>query len=424
MTYVPSSVELKFNDSEKTFVPQRFRYTKNRFKRRFPYTRKFYKPYFPRHKEYRDYRKTEEIEENEKSIHENEEDYVNEYYPEPPIKRRKFNHFTPSAFYRLEPNLVEGSSGEEGAYSEQREDETSSKMEKEDHKSVNDIGTKEEGEEEEEREEEEEEEEENLEEGLTDNSDESIEESVESNELNSLSLTSYNNHLLDMLLSSLANNDLQDFTIFNLELLTKEKWKLIAKAMVRRGIPDAFLLRILNSYRMGTNLDAVRYVTSQAAKQGKIEILNYLKNNEKNMDAAIFSSMWKWIARGGYPEAIEWAKKLNFGYHKDTAEKAVKGTNALETLQWLHENGCLFNPKEIADKAALYGKRDVLEWLETIDPELVFCNSRQIMLYAVIEKHINVLEWGSTHGVPYDYEELMRIASDPEVETWIISNLR
>jgi len=170
--------------------------------------------------------------------------------------------------------------------------------------------------------------------------------------------------LLSSLLEAIEEDNSINFDCMDIKHLDLEDWKEVAKKVVKRGIPDLFLTKVIDYSQNLDSFAAARYVASQAAKQGCLDILLQLKASNKLLDFRTGELMWKWVAFGGHNDIMSWALEMKYPFHPQTGEYAVKGKKPLETLKWLHEHGYRIHANKVYNEARIYDRNDVKVWLK------------------------------------------------------------
>ena len=145
-------------------------------------------------------------------------------------------------------------------------------------------------------------------------------------------------------------------------------------------------------------------IIQNAAKNGNIEILNWLKNNGHDLnfsENAIF-----YASRNGYVEILNWFKNNNYQFKKFYANGVLWASvgGKINVLEWFKNIGHKFkNNKNAIIYASKYGHVQVLDWFKNYGYELNF--SVDIIKNACLNGHIQVLEWFLKSGYEFKYDE-------------------
>jgi len=125
-----------------------------------------------------------------------------------------------------------------------------------------------------------------------------------------------------------------------------------------------------------------------------------LSDEDQRMEERKFKTVHicRYLARGGYLKALQWAHNQNFPMDEMTFVSAAMGGNLL-TLQWLREVRCPWNCL-LCSSAAEIGHLHVLQWLHADG----FPWDTQTFTAAVGYGDVNILQWLLNHGCPWDNE--------------------
>ncbi len=160
----------------------------------------------------------------------------------------------------------------------------------------------------------------------------------------------------------------------------------------------------------------IKYQT-EAAREGRIDILIYLESQEKLRGVVIvmYASEYghldvlKWLktkgiydieyivtyaSKGGYINILEWVGPEGIPYYQKGANYAVSGRQ-IGVLEWFEAHGILPTDVNVADDTAASGRINVLNWLEQrrIFPTVIGANR------AARNGQINVLNWLEHRGI-------------------------
>jgi hypothetical protein len=193
----------------------------------------------------------------------------------------------------------------------------------------------------------------------------------------------------------------------------------------------------------GCSINTFKY----AAGAGRIEVLEWLYNNNNNKDiwdwnpknmmdiavrkGQIQSLKWfmkkgidldkidviRYAARMGRLEVLQWLEKEGLKYHCDEIELSAAGGGHLEVIKWLEEKGHEIDWR-ICEMAAIGGYLNIIEWYSKRRKD--FWNPR-ICINAAVHGNIFILQWAETHRKLWDKQECFNATSNSNVQHWIYS---
>ena len=122
----------------------------------------------------------------------------------------------------------------------------------------------------------------------------------------------------------------------------------------------------------------------------------------------------RWYTHG--TSRLTWAVKvMKATPNEKWCSYAAKHGN-LDFLQWLRQNGCLWDSCTCA-YAAKGGHLDILQWVRQNGCPW----NRTTCFYAAKEGHLHILQWARQNGCLWDKEQCFFIARNDETRDWIQS---
>ena len=127
-----------------------------------------------------------------------------------------------------------------------------------------------------------------------------------------------------------------------------------------------------------------------AAKEGQLEILKWLRENDFPWD----EKTCRLAAGGGHLEILRWAHSNGCPFDKKTRAWAAREGH-LEVLQWLRANGCPWN-EETCESAAEGGHLETLQWAHSNGCPW----DRRTCSHATKRRQLKVWKWAKANGCP------------------------
>jgi hypothetical protein len=138
-----------------------------------------------------------------------------------------------------------------------------------------------------------------------------------------------------------------------------------------------------------TALDARRMDCDSASAEGRIDVIEYLRENRLEPIGIEYSL--EYPAANGNLEMVKWLSANCKIYPSNRAIDVAAGNGHLEIVQWLYENrfgGCT---NAAMNWAAENGYLETVQWLYT--KKRLKCCTKAAMNFAAMNGHVHVVEW-------------------------------
>ena len=164
---------------------------------------------------------------------------------------------------------------------------------------------------------------------------------------------------------------------------------------------------------------SLKYVWLGAAEAGRLDILQWLKENRVPLYSSYHpESPYAQAAIHGHLHVLKWLKENGYPWTSDLTFTDVAAKGHLEVLKWLREND---GPKgQVCEFAALKGHLHILQWAIKNGYSLY----RQVCSCAAKRGHLNILKWARENGCDWDQDTCREAAINGHVNLldWAYDN--
>jgi hypothetical protein len=167
---------------------------------------------------------------------------------------------------------------------------------------------------------------------------------------------------------------------------------------IQQGLPVVSVLETVKTvndlkFAISQGMGLTEANITTLAASGRLELLKYLKSNQRISIAGAFSLSWR-VAKEGHLDVLKWAHENGCPWGESTCSAAADEGH-LDVLKWARQNGCPWD-ESTCKAAAEGGHLECLKWLRNNGCPW----DNRTRLYAAERGHHHVLMWALEHGCP------------------------
>jgi len=163
------------------------------------------------------------------------------------------------------------------------------------------------------------------------------------------------------------------------------------------------------------NEDVLNRICFVAAREGRIDILNNVNDEDDDDIRSIFDYVDIHAARGGKLKVLKWFETKGLSIYEFRCVHEASRRGQLHIIKWLQEEKGLELVNEFYNSAIDGGQLHVMKWLREQEVDWDVCN----FFYAARIGNLDILQWLQDEGCPWS--EYFRLSEDkvkPEVVDW------